>query len=94
MPTYDYECLKCGFHFEKFQKMTDAPRKRCPQCKGKVRRLISSGSGLIFKGSGFYSTDYKKSRPRPCEGCDAKKDGTCDKSNGKKDAPKQKESKS
>ncbi len=60
MPTYDYECTGCGHRFEAFQKMTDAPLTQCPSCKGDVRRLIGSGMGLIFKGSGFYSTDYKK----------------------------------
>jgi putative FmdB family regulatory protein len=61
MPTYDYSCLKCGKDFEAFQSMKDAPLKVC-SCgkKGKVRRNIGSGAGLIFKGSGFYITDYKK----------------------------------
>jgi putative FmdB family regulatory protein len=59
MPTYEYECTKCGHRFELFQKMTDAPRKRCPRCRGAVRRLIGAGAGLIFKGSGFYITDYR-----------------------------------
>jgi putative FmdB family regulatory protein len=58
MPTYDYECRKCG-HFERVQKMTDPPLKRCPKCKGAVRRKIGGGAGLIFKGSGFYITDYR-----------------------------------
>lgn len=61
MPTYEYECLACESKFDVFQKITDQPLTNCPQCKGKVRRLISNGCGLIFKGSGFYSTDYKKS---------------------------------
>lgn len=60
MPTYDYECLNCGESFEIFQKMNDSHLKECPKCKGKIKRLIGSGSGLIFKGSGFYVTDYKK----------------------------------
>lgn len=59
MPTYEYECLRCGHHFELFQKMTDEPRKRCPECRGKVQRCLGTGAGLIFKGSGFYSTDYR-----------------------------------
>lgn len=59
MPTYEYECLKCGHRFEVFQKMTDLPRKRCPKCRGKVRRLVGSGAGMIFKGTGFYATDYR-----------------------------------
>lgn len=60
MPTYAYECEKCQYQFELFQKITDEPRKRCPKCRGKVRRLISGGTGLIFKGSGFFITDYKR----------------------------------
>jgi putative FmdB family regulatory protein len=60
MPTYEYECESCGHFFEEFQKMTDEPVKECPVCGGKVRRVISGGSGVIYKGSGFYATDYKK----------------------------------
>ena len=59
MPTYEYECEKCGHRFEVFQSMTEPPRKRCPKCKGKVRRLVSGGAGIVFKGSGFYATDYR-----------------------------------
>lgn len=62
MPTYEYECNKCKQHFDVFQKMTDEPLKKCPECGGRAHRLISSGSGIIFKGSGFYETDYKKKR--------------------------------
>ncbi len=60
MPTYDYECEKCGHRFEHFQKMSDELLKKCPKCGKKVQRLIGGGSGIIFKGSGFYDTDYKK----------------------------------
>lgn len=59
MPTYEYECEKCGHRFELFQSMKDEPRKRCPKCRGKVRRLLGTGAGMIFKGSGFYATDYR-----------------------------------
>lgn len=59
MPTYEYECEKCGHRFELFQSMSEEPRKRCPKCRGKVRRLIGTGAGMIFKGSGFYVTDYR-----------------------------------
>ena len=59
MPTYEYECQKCGYHFERFQNMSDKPLQRCPECKGKVKRLIGTGAGLLFKGSGFYITDYR-----------------------------------
>lgn len=60
MPTYDYKCLDCGHSFEAFQKINDASLEICPRCKGKLKRLIGAGGGLIFKGSGFYATDYKK----------------------------------
>ena len=60
MPTYEYKCTACGHAFEQFQSITAAPVKRCPQCgKAKVKRLIGTGAGLIFKGSGFYITDYR-----------------------------------
>jgi putative FmdB family regulatory protein len=59
MPTYEYECRKCGHLFEKFQSMTDERLKSCPECKGRVDRLIGTGAGIIFKGSGFYETDYR-----------------------------------
>ncbi len=58
MPTYKYECKKCGFCFERFQKMSDEPITICPQCGCEVRRLIGAGSGILFKGKGFYATDY------------------------------------
>lgn len=61
MPTYEYLCSNCEYKFEEFQSITAEPLEKCPKCGGSVRRLISSGNGLIFKGSGFYITDYKKS---------------------------------
>lgn len=61
MPTYEYACPKCGHTFEQFQSMKEQPIKKCPKCKKTgVKRLIGGGAGLIFKGSGFYITDYKK----------------------------------
>ena len=60
MPTYEYLCDNCNYQFEEFQNITAAPIEKCPKCNSKVHRLISSGNGLIFKGSGFYVTDYKK----------------------------------
>lgn len=59
MPTYEYECKSCGHTFEKFQSITARPVRACPRCGGEVTRLIGAGSGLIFKGSGFYETDYR-----------------------------------
>ena len=61
MPTYEYECTKCGHTFDAFQSIRDKPIARCPKCNGAVRRVINGGMGVIFKGSGFYTTDYKKS---------------------------------
>ena len=59
MPTYEYECEKCGTIFERFQSIKAEPIKKCPECDGPVRRLISAGAGVIFRGSGFYATDYR-----------------------------------
>jgi putative FmdB family regulatory protein len=64
MPTYDYKCSSCGYTFEYFQPMSDKPLTECPKCKGILKRIIGMGAGPIFKGSGFYQTDYKgKSTP-------------------------------
>ena len=60
MPTYEYECQKCQHRYELYQSIKDAPKKTCPQCKGRVKRLLGTGAGLLFKGSGFYITDYRK----------------------------------
>jgi putative FmdB family regulatory protein len=59
MPTYEYKCLDCDEVFEEFQKITDPPITNCRRCGGEVKRLISGGSGLLFKGTGFYITDYR-----------------------------------
>jgi putative FmdB family regulatory protein len=82
MPTYEYKCFACNHAFEKFQSITAEPIKKCPECgKLKVRRLLGTGAGLIFKGSGFYITDYrsegykdaaKKAEGSPSSGGDAK----------------------
>jgi putative FmdB family regulatory protein len=65
MPTYEYKCLNCDHSFEIFQSMNAEPVKVCPNCGGSVKRLIGTGAGTIFKGSGFYQTDYKKPRENP-----------------------------
>jgi len=74
MPTYDYECKSCGYIFEAFQNINDKHLEHCPKCNKKVKRLIGSGSGIIFKGKGFYATDYKK-KPNTCpnakSGCES-----------------------
>ena len=60
MPTYDYECDACGHRYELFQQISENPKKKCPKCgKSKLRRLFGTGAALMFKGSGFYQTDYR-----------------------------------
>lgn len=60
MPTYDYRCNGCGHTFEEYQSFSEEPLKKCPQCKkNKLQRLFGTGAGIIFKGSGFYETDYR-----------------------------------
>ena len=86
MPTYEYECKKCKDKFEIFQNITAEPLKKCPKCNGKVRRLIGAGGGIIFKGSGFYATDYRKGKSAEKSSCPLEKSGenckTCPKANG------------
>ena len=70
MPTYEYYCTDCNFEFEEFQSIASEPIQICPRCNGNVKRKISGGTGLIFKGSGFYITDYKNKKStanRPAE---------------------------
>jgi len=64
MPTYEYQCTSCGHKFECFQSITADPIEKCPKCGAKVKRLIGNGSGIIFKGSGFYQTDYRSKEYR------------------------------
>jgi putative FmdB family regulatory protein len=60
MPTYEYACQQCGHQFEQFQSITAKPLKKCPECgKNSLQRLIGTGAGILFKGSGFYATDYR-----------------------------------
>lgn len=66
MPTYEYQCKKCCYTFEKFQSITEKPLQFCPKCNGEVFRLISKNGSFILKGSGFYSTDNRRS-PLPKE---------------------------
>jgi len=78
VPTYEYECKTSGRRFEKFQRMSEKPLKKCPECGGPARRLIGAGAAVIFKGSGFYATDYGRGsspaprcgRPQTCCGRD------------------------
>lgn len=86
MPTYEYECKKCGKTFDVFQSMKDEPLTVCPdkKCKGKVKRLIGTGAGLIFKGSGFYITDYRSEGYKQA----AKKDSTSPSTTSSSSKPK------
>ncbi|MDH3290097.1 MAG: zinc ribbon domain-containing protein [Gemmatimonadota bacterium] len=67
MPTYAYRCPQCGHTYEKLQKITDDTRAKCPECGTRGERVITGGAGLVFKGSGFYATDYKRSGTEPTE---------------------------
>lgn len=76
MPTYQYNCAKCGHTFQKQQSFRDKPLKRCPKCRGTVERVINGGLGAVFKGSGFHATDKRKGalacgRDTPCCGADS-----------------------
>jgi putative FmdB family regulatory protein len=64
MPTYEYECGKCRRRFERFQRITEKPVGRCPVCGSKVKRLPGAGGGILFKGTGFYQTDYRSASYR------------------------------
>jgi len=77
MPTYEYQCTQCGHAFEIMQKINDLPLEKCPKCNKKLKKLISGSSGLIFKGSGFYATDYakKSGAPSPASTCPHAKKG-------------------
>ena len=86
MPTYDYECDACGHEMELFQSITEDPVKKCPECnKKKLRRLFGTGAAIVFKGSGFYQTDYRSESYK--KGEKAAKDAKSDaKSDSKKDS--------
>jgi len=72
MPTYEYHCDSCSHEFEEFQYITDAPLKKCPQCrKNKLRRLIGGGAAIMFRGSGFYQTDYRSDSYKSAEKADS-----------------------
>jgi len=86
MPTYEYECPKCGCRFEKLESITAKPKAKCPECGARCKRLISAGTGIIFKGSGFYTTDYRSdsykkaaAKDREAPAATGKKDSTAEK---------------
>lgn len=73
MPTYDYACDACEHRWEEFQPITSKPSKKCPKCgKQKAKRLIGTGAGIIFKGSGFYQTDYRSDSYKKAADADSK----------------------
>ncbi len=72
MPTYEYRCPKCGTEFETFQKISAKPVAKCPKCGANAKRLLSGGAGLVFKGSGFYLTDYGRAGQKKPESGEAK----------------------
>lgn len=83
MPTYEYRCRACGHDFERFQKMSDEPVESCPACgQEEAERRISSGAGLVFKGSGFYATDYRDPPPKAERGEDGGNGGSDDAGSG------------
>jgi putative FmdB family regulatory protein len=87
MPTYEYLCEACGYHFEQFHSITAPARRKCPRCRAlALRRLIGAGAGVIFKGSGFYETDYRSESYRKAveKETSAGKDKTSEKSDQKK----------
>ncbi len=75
MPVYEYECQTCKEHFEISQRITASPLTVCPKCNGRMNRLLGKGSGIIFKGSGFYATDYRKGKNPETPACPLKKEG-------------------
>jgi len=87
MPTYEYQCAK-GHVFEVFQKISDKPVAKCPTCRSAAKRMISGGAGLIFKGSGFYITDYGKDGKGPRKAADSTESGSAPASGSSGDAGK------
>ena len=92
MPTYEYKCHGCDEVFEEFQKITDPPITRCKHCGGEVKRLISGGSGLLFKGTGFYITDHRSDSYKKEASRDKPPTGTAKKSDDKKTTEKKEKS--
>ncbi len=91
MPTYDYVCQDCGHALELFQSMSEAPKRKCPECgKLKLKRQIGMGAGIVFKGSGFYETDYRSDSYKQSAEAEKKASSSGDsKSEPKKDAAAQ-----
>jgi putative FmdB family regulatory protein len=89
MPTYDYECDACGHRFELFQSISAEPETKCPECKKKkLRRLIGTGAAVVFKGSGFYQTDYRSDSYKKSAAADSKSTSSDSGSGSKSDSSK------
>ena len=89
MPTYDYDCKACGAELEIFQSITESPKRKCPECgKLKLSRRIGSGAGILFKGGGFYETDYRSASYKAGESAD--KSASKDSASSKSDKTKKK----
>src|SRR5882724_11058162 len=94
MPTYDYSCDACKHEFEVFEPITAEPQKKCPKCKkNKLRRLFGAGGGLIFKGSGFYQTDYRPDSYKKAAEADKPKTESSSDSNSKDNSSSKSETK-
>jgi len=85
MPTYEYECKKCNKIFEVFQSITAEPIKKCPECSSPVKRRISTGGGFLFKGPGFYVTDYRSKSYKEKQKKEQESNSACPKTGEKKD---------
>ena len=91
MPTYDYECDSCGHAFELFQQISESPKRKCPECgRRKLRRLFGTGAAVVFKGSGFYQTDYRSESYK--KAADAEKKASSESSSDSKKASDDKSS--
>ena len=85
MPTYDYECDACGHRFELYQSISADPERKCPECKKlKLRRLIGTGAAVVFKGSGFYQTDYRSDSYKKSAAADSGSSPSTEKTSGEK----------
>ena len=89
MPTYNYYCNSCDSHFSYFQKMSELPLNSCESCGGLVKRIITGGTGLIFKGSGFYLTDYKNDQKSTEKNLDVKQNKIENSNSSKKEKNKE-----
>jgi putative FmdB family regulatory protein len=90
MPTYVYKCKTCNYEFEEFQSIADPPLNKCPKCSGLIERVITGGGGLLFKGSGFYLTDYRSESYKKAEAAEKSKNTSPASSTSSKSTDKKK----